>query len=123
MNKLTQITLALAAAAGLALGADVTGKWKGAMPGRDGNTRDIAFQFKQDGEKLGGTMVGMMGNDVAISDGTVKGDDVKFTVKMAFGDREFTMNYEGKIAGDEIQLKMVREGAPRAMEINLKKSE
>jgi hypothetical protein len=123
MKTLLHLALVLAASAVLSLGADLTGKWKGAMPGRDGNTRDIAFDFKQEGDKLGGTMVGMMGNSVPISDGSVKGDDVKFTVKMAFGDREFTMNYEGKVAGSELQLKMTREGAPRAMEINLKKSE
>jgi hypothetical protein len=114
MKTLLHLALVLAASAVLSLGADLTGKWKGAMPGRDGNTRDIAFDFKQEGDKLGGTMVGMMGNSVPISDGSVKG---------AFGDREFTMNYEGKVAGSELQLKMTREGAPRAMEINLKKSE
>ncbi|SRR5260221_10624378 len=101
--------------------ADVSGKWKGSMLGRDGNTRDVSFQFKQAGEKLTGTVQGPMGSDVEISSGSVKGDEVKFQVKFAFGDREFTMNYDGKVSGNEIVLKTQREGTSRATELTLKR--
>ena len=108
------LVLSLALGASMLSAADVTGKWKGAMSGRDGNNREVSFQFKQDGEKLTGSLQGPMGNDVDISNGSVKGDVVKFQVKLAFGDRDFTMSYDGKVASGEILMKIQREGAPRA---------
>ncbi|OYW12282.1 MAG: hypothetical protein B7X34_02055, partial [Acidobacteriia bacterium 12-62-4] len=61
-------------------GADLTGKWKGSMPGRDGNAREISFNFKAEGAKLTGTMMGPMGNEIEISDGKVDAQDVSFKV-------------------------------------------
>ena len=112
------LTLLLAAAA---LAADIDGKWKGNAPGRDGNTREIGFDFKTDGAKLSGSMMGPMG-EVPISEGKVEGSDVSFKVVLEFNGNSMSMSYTGKLDGTELKLKMQREGAPRAMEMTLKKA-
>jgi hypothetical protein len=117
--RLAVLTLALALSA---FSADLTGKWKGSMPGRDGNAREISFTFKADGAKLTGSMMGPMGNEVAISDGKVEGQDVSFKVVLEFNGNAMSLNYTGKLDGDDLRLKMQREGAPRAMEMSLKKA-
>lgn len=111
------LTFLLAAAA---LAADIDGKWKGNAPGRDGNTREIGFDFKADGAKLSGSMMGPMG-EVPISEGKVEGSDVSFKVVLQFNGNSMSMSYTGKLEGTELKLKMQREGAPRAMEMTLKK--
>ena len=51
--------------------ADVDGKWTAQVAGRDGQTREQTFTFKADGEKLTGTISGMMGGaDTEIGDRT-----------------------------------------------------
>ena len=63
-----------------AAGADVTGKWTAQVPGRNGQTREQTFTFKADGEKLTGSVSGMQGNQMDISDGKVSGSDISFNV-------------------------------------------
>ena len=55
-----------------ATAADVTGKWTAQVPGREGQTREVTFTFKQAGEALTGTMTGRQG-DIPITDGKVTG--------------------------------------------------
>jgi hypothetical protein len=92
--------------------ADVTGKWTAQVPGRDGQTREVTFNFKQDGEKLTGTMSGMQA-DIELKDGVVKGDDISFNTVMSMGGNEIQMTYKGKIAGEEIKFTRTREGGDR----------
>lgn len=96
----TVFALALATAA---FAADVTGKWVGKMETPNG-ARDITFNLKQDGEKLTGTTTGR-GGDIEISDGSVKGDTVKFSVVRKFQDREMKSDYTGKVEGTSLKLK------------------
>lgn len=90
-----------------AFAADVTGKWNAQVPGRNG-TRDTTFNFKAEGDKLAGTMTGLQGGDIAISDGKIAGDTVSFTVTVERGGNTIKQSFTGKVAGDEIQFK--REG-------------
>jgi hypothetical protein len=92
--------------------ADITGKWTAQVPGRDGQTRETAFDFKVDGEKLTGTTTGMNG-DVAITDGSVKGDAVAFNVVANFNGTDVKIVYKGTVAGDEIKFTRQREGSER----------
>jgi len=92
--------------------SDVSGKWTAQVPGRDGQTREQTFTFKVDGEKLTGTVSGMQG-DVEIKDGTVKGDDIAFSVVRSFQGNEVKINYKGKVAGSEIKFTSQREGGDR----------
>ena len=58
-----------------ALAANIDGKWVAQVPGQGGQMREVTFTFKAEGDKLTGTVSGRQG-DVAISDGTIKGDDI-----------------------------------------------
>ncbi len=108
--------------AGISLAADVTGKWTGQVPGRDGQTREVTYTFKADGETLTGSMTGRQGQEVPISDGKITGDTLSFVVKVEFGGNSMTWNHTGKITGDEIQMK--REGGRGpAREFTLKRAQ
>lgn len=89
----------------LAAAADITGKWIAQIPGRDGQTREVVYQFRADGPRLSGTMTGPQGADIAISDGKIDGDRISFTVKLEFNGASMVRNYSGVVAGDEIRMK------------------
>jgi len=89
--------------------ADATGKWTAQVPGRGGQTRETTFNFKVEGAKLTGTMSGQQG-EIPISDGTVKGDEIAFSTKFTGGGGEVKINFNGKVAGDEIKFTRAREG-------------
>lgn len=85
--------------------ADATGKWIAQVPGRDGQTREVVYNLKVDGNVLTGTMSGPQGADVQITDGKVDGDNIAFTVKLEFNGNSMVRNYTGVVAGDEIKMK------------------
>lgn len=91
---------------GLLQAADITGKWTGPVPGRGGQARDTTFTFKQDGNKLTGSMSGRQG-DVQIEDGKVEGDKISFSV--ATGQAKSI--FKGTVSGSEIKFTREREGA------------
>jgi hypothetical protein len=105
----------------VAQAADITGKWTAQVPGRDGQTREQTFTFKVEGEKLTGTTTGM-GGDQPITDGTVKGDAISFTVVANFQGQEAKILYKGTIAGEEIKFTRQREGGDRVTEFVAKKA-
>jgi hypothetical protein len=88
-----------------ALAADISGKWVAQVPGRGGNTRETTFTFKAAGASLTGSMSGMQGAEVPISDGKINGDNISFTVKMEPGGNTMVQNYTGTVAGNEIKMK------------------
>ena len=70
----------------------------------------MTLALKQEGEKLTGKL-SSPGRDGAareteISEGTVKGADVAFSVTREFGDRKMTSKYTGKLSGDTITGKV-----------------
>ena len=90
--------------------ADATGTWKWSFTTQNGETRETTAKLKQDGEKLTGTVTGRQGAEQEITDGTVKGGDIKFKVVRKIQDREVTSAYEGKIDGDTIKGKIAMSG-------------
>jgi hypothetical protein len=96
--------LIMAFTTGSALAAtDVSGTWTGEFSGPDGGSGfQITFTFRQDGDKLTGTVLGPQGDPIAISDGTVNGDKISFKVSF----NGMTITHEGTVnaAGDEIKL-------------------
>jgi hypothetical protein len=103
MRKLVLALVLLSVVTAAALAADITGKWKSEMPGRDGNPMVTTYTFKVEGDKLTGTISGRQG-DTPIADGKINGDDISFAVVRNFGGEERRMEYKGKVAGDEIKL-------------------
>jgi len=114
----------------VAMAADITGKWVAEQPGRNGGpARQITFDLKADGATLTGTMTGGHGwwrpsrwrrwpsrwrwrRSAAreISDGKVDGNNISFTVKVEFNGNTMVSKYEGTLSGDELKLKVNREG-------------
>jgi hypothetical protein len=93
------VTMALTVTAARA--ADVTGSWTAEMTTPDGNSFQLAFTFKQDGDKLTGTVQGP-GDPIDISNGKVDGNKISFDVSF----NGMTISHEGTVndAGDEIDM-------------------
>lgn len=91
--------------------ADVDGKWTAQVPGRQGNTQEVTFNFKAEGDKLTGTMSGRQG-DTAISDGKIAGNDLSFNVVREFNGNSIKLVFKGVLAGDEIKFTRTMEGGP-----------
>ena len=93
-----------------ALAANVDGKWVAQVAGQGGQTREVTFTFKAEGEKLTGTVSGRQG-DTPISDGTIKGDDISFTQSFEVQGNAVKLIYTGKVSGDEIKMTRKRDGS------------
>ena len=105
----------------VAVAADVSGKWKAEFTTPDGTPRTNTFTFKVDGDKLTGTM-SVEGQDTAIADGKVSGDNLSFTASVDRGGNMIKFTYTGKIKGSEIQFK--REGGQgQAREFTAKRAQ
>lgn len=94
----------------VAYAAGIDGKWTAQVPGRQGNMQEVTFNFKASGEKLEGTISGRQG-DTAISDGTIKGNDVSFKVVRETPNGKFTQVFKGVLSGDEVKFTRSMEGA------------
>jgi hypothetical protein len=105
------------------MAADVTGKWAAEVQGRNGQTRNVSFAFKQDGSTLTGTMGGPMGGDAEITNGKVDGDNISFDVTREFQGNTVKIHYTGTVEGDSIKMKSQREGSDRTQEFTAKKSQ
>ncbi len=89
--------------------ADVTGKWVAEVPGRQGQTMQMTFTFKVEGDKLTGTISTPRGES-PIQDGKIQGDEISFTQVVEFGGNQMKFLYKGKVSGDEIKFTRQREG-------------
>jgi hypothetical protein len=76
---------------------DINGKWTGKVM----DQFDVAYNFKADGEKLTGSTTGPDGNEVVIKEGTIKGNDVAFTINIMDNDTKIN----GKLDGEVLTLK------------------
>ena len=89
-----------------------TGNWTWTVPGRDGGAeRKMTLSLKQEGEKLTGKLSspgrdGGAARETDITDGSVKGADVTFTVTREFNERKMTFKYSGKLSADAITGKV-----------------
>ena len=90
--------------------ADANGSWSWTTPGRNGGPdRKITLKLKVEGEKVTGK-VSMPGREGAvietdIEEGKIKGDDISFKVVREFNGNRRATSYTGKIAGDAIKGK------------------
>ena len=131
-KKLLFVMTILLVASFALMAADVSGKWTFEQPGRGGNPgRPVTMTLKAEGAKLTGSMPGMGrgGGDppppTEITDGKVDGNNISFTVKREFNGNAFVIKYEGVVNGDEMKLKITRngqDGTPMTNEVVAKRS-
>lgn len=99
---------------------DVTGTWTAQFEGPNGDNMTLTFHFKQDADKLTGTVESPMGGDPAeITKGKIDGDKIVFDTSF----NGMTIHHEGTINGDEIKLSAKSDdGQMPPMDITLKRS-
>ena len=89
-----------------------TGTWTWTTPARNGGAeRKMTLALTQDGEKLTGKLSspGRDGGEARvteISEGSVKGADVTFSVTREFNGNKMTSKYTGKLTADAITGKI-----------------
>ena len=74
------------------------------------NPFTLTYAFKQDGEKLTGTVTGPQGAPLPLNDGKIVGDKVSFSVQVDMGGNPSKFSSQGVIKGDEITLTTKVEG-------------
>jgi hypothetical protein len=77
-----------------AFAADISGKWIFTVQ-TDAGGGTPTMVFKQSGEKLTGTYTGQFGTSDLT--GTVKGDEIQFSIDIDAGGQKATIVYKGKI--------------------------
>ncbi len=115
-SLLTAVTCAVLAFTAVAQAqekkADPNGTWTWSQPGRDGGSPRVStLKLKVEGNNLTGTLTtpGRQGAEpraTNIEKGTVKGDEISFTVTREFNGNKFTQKYNGKVSGDSIKGKV-----------------
>ena len=118
MKTLAIVLLAVLLAV-CAFGADVDGKWVGAVSTPNGDFPQT-FTLKAEGAGLSGSLTGPDGMAIPLKDGKVDGANISFSVTLDFGGMMFTLNYKGVVENDHINLKGDFMGMP--FELVVKKS-
>ncbi len=109
--KYVAIVLGLLLSAGMALAADVDGKWAGTMATPNGDV-PVNFTFQADGAALNGSTTGPDGMEIKIADGKVDGDKISFSLTFDFGGMPFKLDYKGVVAKDQIKFTIDIFGMP-----------
>lgn len=103
----------------LALGADVRGRWKGSVIGREG-ARALYFVFETEGGKLTGAMVDAHGENI-IRDGRITVDKLSFTIVYDLSGDKIKRFYQGTLSGDAIQFTSQGENGENRREFTARK--
>ena len=82
--------------------ANVAGEWALTVETPNGTGTPTVI-FKQDGENLTGTYKGRLGE--APIKGTVKGNEIKFSVTLSAQGQEIEIEYSGTVDGDSMKGK------------------
>jgi hypothetical protein len=106
----------LALAAVPAWAADATGTWKGEVHTPDGRVLPFVAHLKQDKAVITGTLAGINGApDVEIMEGKIDGDTITFWGIRKVNGADVKFTYSGKLAGDSLDIRILRadgSGAP-----------
>lgn len=97
--------------------ADFAGIWVGQIPGRNGELQDVAFQFVQNGDKLGGKLYGDY-QSTPITEGKITGDRITFLLIAPEQNgnqiNETRLRFTGNMQSGEVELTREREGSTNA---------
>ena len=80
---------------------DINGRWLSKFETPNGDSMELTFTFKVEGEKLTGKVESPMA-ELDLANGKVKGDEFSFDVDIGGN----TIGHECKISGDEIKMKV-----------------
>ena len=89
----------------IATGATASGSWNTALILPDGNRIEGTLKLKQDGDNLTGVTV-RNENETQIQDGKIAGDEITFKVIRDRDGRTVTAKYKGRITGDTVKGKV-----------------
>ncbi len=81
--------------------ADIDGTWTREAQGKGGAQ---TLMLKAEGMKLTGSLEGGRGGATQISDGKIDGNKVSFKVVREFNGNSITQTYEGTVSGKELTL-------------------
>jgi hypothetical protein len=81
----------------------ITGHWAGRIM----DAFDLAYDFKADGTKLTGTVLGSDGEPSPISNGVIKGDSIFFKMPVQSGD---LVDVKGKVKGGVLSIAFTASG-------------
>ncbi|HEY4364152.1 MAG TPA: hypothetical protein VGN17_24490 [Bryobacteraceae bacterium] len=98
------------------LAADIDGKWVLESQGQNGKQTQT-LTLKADGGKLTGSMDNQgtaVDGKVNISDGTIDGSKVAFTVVRELNGAPITRKFSGTMAGSDLKLTVETAGGPGA---------
>jgi hypothetical protein len=109
------IALGLILVASFAFAAPIDGKWVGEIQGLN-----VSYTFKSDGDKLTGTTISPDGNELAIKNGKINGNNISFSISLGMGEQEMKIEMKGVLSGDDLKLSMDMMG--QAMDIPLKRA-
>ena len=113
MRKLGITVLLFALGSMAALAVDFNCKWTADVPGRNGNTQTVNFNFTVSGSTLTGKVTTMRG-DMDITNGKVDGDNISFDVVSNFNGNSMTQTYTGKADGETIKFTRAMGGGAAA---------
>lgn len=102
MAAVLALSVILVPAASAADNANVNGEWAITVETPNG-TGTPTVTFKQDGENLTGTYKGRLG-ETGLK-GTIKGNDIKFTITVNFQGQDLAIEYSGTVDGDSMKGK------------------
>jgi len=119
MQKMVYLLALAALTIGVSFAADIDGKWTGQVEGRNG-PQTQTLMLKASGNTLTGTVEGGRGGATEISNGTMDGNNVSFSVVREFGGNKITQDYKGAVAAGELKL-TVSGGRGEPREITFKK--
>ncbi len=119
MLRLGTAIVALTVFGTLAPGAEIQGKWKGSVNGREG-ARALYFVFELEGEKLTGMMIDARGENI-IRDGRIVGDQLSFTLAYELSGDTIKRFYRGTLRGDEIQFTCQAENGENRREFTVRR--
>jgi hypothetical protein len=107
MKSRAFIALALFTAS-FAFAADIDGKWKAEFDSQIGQQKCL-LDLKADGEKLTGKITSDRGaqfgkTESEIKNGKILKDEVSFTETVKIQDQDITIEFKGKLVGDELKL-------------------
>jgi hypothetical protein len=81
---------------------NITGVWDIQFD-MGGNTANVQATYKQEGEKLTGTQTSPMEGPASPLEGTVTGNDVKYTITFDMGGQQGKITFSGRVDGNTMK--------------------